>query len=105
MAEIIDSSEFEEKVIKNSKPVLVDFFAVWCAPCRMIAPFIDEIAEESVDFADVYKVDIDKAEDLCEKYGIRSVPTLLFFKGGEAAGKLTGAYPKEEIFNMLNQMQ
>ena len=90
-------SNFEQQVLQSDVPVLVDFRAEWCGPCRAIAPSIDEIAVEFVGRAKVGKVDIDANQAIAVKYGIQSIPTLLIFKGGQVAGKLVGGRPKKQI--------
>lgn len=91
---------FEEIVLKNDKPVLLDFYADWCGPCKMLAPTIDEIAREHEEYA-VCKLNVDEAMPIAIKYGIESIPTLIAFKGGEAVGKIIGLRPKEAILEML----
>jgi len=103
MAEIILTSEnFEAEVIKSDIPVLVDFWAEWCAPCKMLAPTIAEIAEEYAGKIKVGKVNVDEAGDLAAAYRIVSIPTVLLFEGGEVKNKSIGFVPKSEIINMFN---
>lgn len=102
MATIISSSEFDEKVLKADKPVLVDFFATWCGPCKRLGPVLDEIAESSSSFY-VYKIDVDDSGDIAEKYNVMSVPTMVVFKNGEQTGKLVGLHTKEEIINTIEK--
>ncbi len=102
MATIISSSEFDEKVLKADKPVLVDFFATWCGPCKRLGPVLDEIAEGSSSFY-VYKIDVDDSGDIAEKYNVMSVPTMVVFKNGEQTGKLVGLHTKEEIINTIEK--
>lgn len=102
MAEVIKSvDEFETKVLKAEGPVLVDFFATWCGPCRMVAPVIDEIAAEKAGQVAVYKVDIDQSPDLAFKYQVSSVPTLIVFENGQVKNERLGAQPKQNILAML----
>jgi thioredoxin 1 len=102
MAEVISSAEdFQAKVLDAKTPVLVDFFATWCGPCRMVAPVIDEIATEKAGQVGVYKVDIDQTPDLAIKYQVSSVPTLIVFEGGQVKKQALGAQPKQNILAML----
>lgn len=102
MAEVIKSAdEFETKVLKATGPVLVDFFATWCGPCRMVAPVIDEIAAEKAGEVSVYKVDIDQSPDLAGRYGVSSVPTLIAFENGQVKKQTLGAQPKQNLLAML----
>lgn len=101
MGESIGSDEFENKVLKADKPVLVDFFAAWCGPCQMMAPTIDELAGELKDKAYVFKVDIDKEHDLANKYQVMSIPTLLVFKDGKVAKQFNGVTEKKDLEEAL----
>ncbi len=102
MAELtITSQNFEELVLKSEKPVLLDFWAVWCGPCQMIAPTIHEISEEREDIV-VGKVNVDEEIDLARKFGIESIPTLLVFKNGELVNKGIGLMPKASILNLAD---
>lgn len=91
----LSDATFEEEVIKESKPVLVDFWAVWCAPCRMIAPVIEEIAETYGDKIKVGKVNVDDNSKIPNQYGIRSIPTVMLFKDGQVAEQVIGANAAE----------
>lgn len=99
--EQIKSSEFEAKVLKNSKPVLVDFFATWCGPCRMLGPILEQVAQENEGKFDIFKLDVDECEDLSREYGIMSIPTLMVFKDGKLIKRDTGLRSKAAIFEMM----
>lgn len=102
MAELtITSQNFEELVLKSEKPVLLDFWAVWCGPCQMIAPTIHEISEERADIV-VGKVNVDEEPALAMRFGISSIPTLLVFKGGEVTGKAVGLRSKTQLLELLD---
>ena len=91
---------FETEVLNSTLPVLIDFYADWCGPCRMLGPVIDEIAEEATDFK-VGKVNIDEQPELATKYPVMSVPTLVVIKNGEVANRVTGVTPKQKILDMI----
>ena len=97
MAHHVTDAEFEETVLKSDKPVLVDFWAEWCGPCRLIGPLVEQLANEYDGKAVVVKMDVDANPEVPVKYGIRNIPTLLFFKNGEMVDKLVGAQPKANI--------
>lgn len=100
----LTDANFDEIVLKSDKPVLVDFWAEWCGPCRIIAPFVKEISEELKDKAIVGKVDVDSNPGISAKFGIRNIPTLLFFKNGQIADKQVGAVQKSAIIAKLNAL-
>ncbi len=102
MAELtITSANFEELVLKSEKPVLLDFWAVWCGPCQMIAPTIHEIAEERTDIV-VGKVNVDEEMQLAMQFGISSIPTLLVFKGGKLVNQAVGLLPKASVLKLID---
>lgn len=102
MALEITDSNFDELVLKSDKPVLIDFWAEWCGPCRMVGPVVDEIAKEFGETAVVGKVNVDHNPKIATEYGIMSIPALLFFKGGKLVDKQVGAVPKHVLVNKLN---
>ncbi len=104
MALELTDANFEENVLKSDKPVLVDFWATWCGPCRMIGPLVEEIANEFEGKAVVGKVDVDNNPETAQKYGIRNIPTILFMKGGEIVDKQVGAVSKDVLASKLEAM-
>jgi len=104
MALEVNDSNFDDVVIKSDKPVLVDFWAEWCGPCRMIAPALEEISKEYEGKAIVAKCDVDNNPEITSKFGIRNIPTVLFFKDGKVADKQVGAVPKNNFVNKLNAL-
>ncbi len=105
MALQLNEENFEAEVLNSSKPVLIDFWAEWCGPCKMISPLIDELAEEMGDAAVVAKVEVDKQQALAAKYGVRSIPFLLFIKDGEVKDQIVGAnVTKESLKEKLESL-
>ncbi len=98
----VTDKNFETEVLKSDLPVLVDFWAEWCGPCKVIGPIVNEIAEELNGKLKVAKVNVDDAKDLAGKFNIMSIPTLLLFKGGEAVEQIVGAVPKDQILAKVN---
>ena len=103
IVELSDSS-FESEVINSEKPVLVDFWAPWCGPCRALAPVIDEISSDFIDKVKVGKVNVDDNPEISIKFGIRSIPTLMLFKDGKVLEQIVGAVPKSEIERALEKV-
>jgi thioredoxin 1 len=99
----ITDANFEQEVVKSDIPVLIDLWAVWCGPCKMIAPFIEELAAEYEGKVKVGKVDVDNNPNISVQYGVRSIPTLLFFNGGKVVDQIIGAVPKHTIAAKLNE--
>lgn len=104
MALEITDGNFEELVMNTDKPVMLDFWAVWCGPCRMIAPIVEEMSAEYGDKAVIGKVDVDNNQDVAMKYGIRNIPTVLFIKNGEVVDKQVGAAPKQAFTAKLDAL-
>lgn len=102
MSEVITSAELQSKVLDEKQPVLVDFFATWCGPCRMLAPTLEEITKEMDGKAKVYKLDIDQSPEIASRYGVMSVPTLILFEGGQVKKQTVGAQPKAQIMAMFD---
>ena len=102
MALEITDSNFEELVLKSDKPVLVDFWAEWCGPCRMVGPVVEELAKEYEGKAVIGKLDVDSNPRIATEFGIMSIPALLFFKDGKVVDKQVGAVPKHVLANKLN---
>ncbi len=102
MAKQFTESNWDNEVIGSDKPVLVDFWAEWCGPCRMIGPLIEELATEYDGKASIGKLNVDENSNIASKYGIRSIPTILVFKGGEVVDKIVGAIPKNMIAQKID---
>jgi thioredoxin 1 len=104
MALEVNDSNFDEVVLKSDKLVMVDFWAEWCGPCRMIEPAVEEISKEFAGKVVVTKCDVDNSIGVAAKFGIRNIPTVLFFKNGEVADKQVGAVPKSSFVNKINTL-
>ena len=97
----VTDENFEEEVLKSDKPVLVDFWAVWCGPCRMLAPIVDEVAKEFSEKAKVVNLNVDENAQTSSKYNIKGIPTLLLFNGGEIKDQIVGSTSKDNITRMI----
>jgi len=104
MALELTDQNFDEVVLHSDKPVIVDFWAEWCGPCRMVGPIVEEIGNDYTDKAVVGKLDVDSNPNVTRKYGIRNIPTVLFFKNGEIADKQVGAVPKSNLVKKLEAL-
>jgi thioredoxin 1 len=98
----VTSDNFDQDVLKSDKPVLVDFWAEWCGPCRMVAPTLDEIAEETQSIR-IAKVDVDNQQDLAHRYQVSSIPTFILFKDGQVADRMMGAMPKASFQSFIER--
>jgi len=103
MAKVINSGEFKDEVLNSNDVVLIDFFAEWCGPCKMLSPIVEELSKEMEGKAKVFKVDVDKSGDIAQKYGIMGVPTVIVFKNGTAVDKMVGFQPKEVLKSKVEQ--
>jgi len=104
MALEITDATFEEQVLNSDKPVLVDFWAAWCGPCRMVGPIIDEISKDYDGKAVVGKVDVDANQEFAAKYGVRNIPTVLVFNKGELVGRQVGVSPKDTYTKAIDEL-
>jgi thioredoxin 1 len=100
----LDESNFDRELTRDDKPVIVDFWAEWCGPCKMIAPLLDEIAREKAGAVKVAKVNVDESQSLSFKYNIRAIPALLFFKNGQLRDQVTGVTSKKDLLNRLDAL-
>ncbi|MBI1908657.1 MAG: thioredoxin [Deltaproteobacteria bacterium] len=95
---------FEKEVLQGQRPALVDFWAVWCAPCRALAPIVDEIADQYDGKVDVYKCNVDENPETPGRYGVRGIPTIILFKGGQAVDQVVGAVPKAQLEELIKRV-
>ena len=102
--ESINEANFDEKVIQSSSPALVDFWAEWCGPCKMLTPVLEELSSENESKINIFKVNVDENQQLAVKYGIRSIPTLLLFKGGEIQEQIVGLKSKSDLQASIDSM-
>ena len=97
----VDNNNFEKEVLQSNTPVLIDFWATWCGPCRMMAPVVEELAQNMGEAVKVCKIDIDQNPELAEKYGIMSIPTFIVIKNGSETARIVGVTPKTELEKMV----
>jgi thioredoxin 1 len=100
---ILQDATFDQEVLKSDIPVLVDFWAVWCGPCKAVAPAVDELAKQYKGKVKIAKMDVDEHQQVPQQYGIRSIPTLLLFKGGRVVDTIVGAVPKSKLEDSLKK--
>jgi len=100
----LDESNFEREVTRSDKPVLVDFWAEWCGPCKLISPLLDEIAREKADSVKIAKVNVDENQSLSSKFNIRAIPSLLFFKNGQLRDQITGMTSKKDLLSRIEAL-
>ncbi|MBQ6733686.1 MAG: thioredoxin [Lachnospiraceae bacterium] len=104
MAAVFTSENFDTEVLQSDLPVLVDFYADWCGPCKMMSPMVDEIAQKQEGKLKVGKLNVDDAQDIATRYAVMSIPTFIFFKGGEAVHKVVGAMPQDAFEQELTHV-
>ena len=104
MSHLVTDQNFDKEVLQSKVPVLVDFYADWCGPCKMIAPLVEELAKDYEGKAKVVKLNVDESMDSAQKYGVMSIPTLIFFKDGKEVDRVTGALPKESMAEKLEAL-
>ena len=101
----VNEIDFSEVVLKSTKPVLVDFWAEWCGPCRALGPVLEEISSETADEINIVKLNVDEAGNLARQYNIKGIPTMLFFKNGQVVSTLVGNQPRSEILDSIKNLK
>lgn len=104
MTQHVTDQDFDAEVLKSSIPVMIDFYAEWCGPCKALGPVVDELSGEYEGKVKIVKVDVDASPETAQKYGVLSIPTLVFVKGGEEVNRLTGALPKDTLASKLDEL-
>lgn len=104
MALELNAKNFKKEVLENKKPVMVDFFASWCGPCKMMSPIVEELSKEMKSEIDIFKVNIEESEDLAGEYGVMSIPTFLFFKNGKVVEQAGGAMSKDALVKLIKKV-
>lgn len=104
MATVVNAANFDEEVANSSIPVMIDFYADWCGPCKMLMPIVEELAGEYEGKVNIVKLDVDASQDLAQKYGVMSIPTLVFIKDGNEVDRITGAMPKDALAEKLDSL-
>ena len=102
MLKQITQDDFQKEVVESNKLVIVDFYATWCAPCKMLAPILEELQSEYLAKVSIFKVDTDESKELTRTYGVRGMPTLIFFKNGEIVDKISGVHPKAVLAEKIS---
>ena len=100
----VNESNFNEAVLNSDRPVVVDFWAEWCGPCKVLGPVLEELSGEVADKASIVKLNVDESRELAQRYGIRGIPTMIFFKNGEVVSTLVGNQPKDVILKNIQQV-
>ena len=100
----VNTSNFQASVLESSKPVLVDFWAEWCGPCKVLGPVLEEISHEVSDKIDIVKLNVDESRELAVQYGIRGIPTMIIFKDGKVVSSMVGNQPKQEILKSIQSL-
>lgn len=104
MTQIVTDKNFSEDVLRSAPPVMVDFYADWCGPCKMLAPLMDELAKEYEGKAKIFKLNVDESMDTAQTYGVMSIPTIIFFKGGKEVDRTVGALSKDALEERLKAL-
>ncbi|MCL2574740.1 MAG: thioredoxin [Defluviitaleaceae bacterium] len=104
MIKTVDTNTFQNEVIQSDVPVVVDFFATWCGPCKLMSPILDQLAEEFESTAKIVKLDVDQSKEIATQYSVKGMPTFIFFKDGEIVDRIMGSQPKDELKSKISAM-